>query len=272
MLLKNFLCGLLLILSLSSGWAMYSATSNVISLSDKDFDSKVLKSDGIWLVEFYAPWCGHCKVCTFMLLVLLHLATFLTFSQNLKPEYERLAGILKGIVNVAAVDADQYKSLGGRFGIQGFPTIKLFNIDKQKPEDYQGERNSGAMLECDSQLFVQALLVPSCCMSSHPNIYACSYCKKAIKDVLAARVSGKVKPSSGSTAPPSPKKPQQQQFGGGKSSSGAPGTAVSLTAATFESDVLQSKNIWLVEASILQNLCSAISINEPFLCALTLVF
>jgi protein disulfide-isomerase A6 len=197
---------------------------------------------------------------------------FSTFSQNLKPEYERLAGILKGIVNVAAVDADQYKSLGGRFGIQGFPTIKLFNIDKQKPEDYQGERNSGAMLECDSQLFVHALLVPSCCMSSHPNIYACSYCKKAIKDVLAARVSGKVKPSSGSTAPPSPKKPHQQQFGGGKSSSGAPGTAVSLTAATFESDVLQSKNIWLVEASILQNLCSAISINEPFLCALTLVF
>ena len=41
---------------------MYSATSNVISLTDKDFDSKVIKSDGIWLVEFYAPWCGHCKV------------------------------------------------------------------------------------------------------------------------------------------------------------------------------------------------------------------
>jgi thioredoxin-like negative regulator of GroEL len=69
------------------------------------------------------------------------------FSQNLKPEYERLAGILKGLVNVAAVDADQFKSLGGRFGIQGFPTIKLFNIDKQNPEDYQGERNSVAMLE-----------------------------------------------------------------------------------------------------------------------------
>ena len=72
--------------------------------------------------------------------------------QNLKPEYERLAGILKGMVNVAAVDVDQYKSLGGRFGIQGFPTIKMFNIDKQKPEDYQGERNSGAMLEYDFRL------------------------------------------------------------------------------------------------------------------------
>ncbi len=52
------------------------------------------------------------------------------------------------MVNVAAVDADQYKSLGGRFSVQGFPTIKLFNINKQKPEDYQGERSSSAMLEC----------------------------------------------------------------------------------------------------------------------------
>jgi hypothetical protein len=59
---------------------------------------------------------------------------------------------LKGLVNVAAVDADQFKSLGGRFGIQGFPTIKLFNVEKQKPEDYQGERNSVAMLEYVARL------------------------------------------------------------------------------------------------------------------------
>ena len=87
--------------------------------------------------------------------------------QNLKPEYERLAGILKGMVNVAAVDADQHKSLGGRFGIQGFPTIKLFNIDKQKPEDYQGERNSAAMLECDALRFNEPTrsFLTHCCIS-----------------------------------------------------------------------------------------------------------
>ena len=61
------------------------------------------------------------------------------------------------MVNVAAVDADQYKSLGGRFAVQGFPTIKMFNVDKQKPEDYQGERSSGAMLECDALHFGQIL-------------------------------------------------------------------------------------------------------------------
>jgi hypothetical protein len=62
------------------------------------------------------------------------------------------------MVNVAAVDVDQYKSLGGRFGIQGFPTIKMFNIDKQKPEDYQGERSSAAMLECDALHFGPTLV------------------------------------------------------------------------------------------------------------------
>jgi len=56
--------GLLLLFCARDGWAMYSASSNVISLTDKDFDSKVINSDGIWLVEFYAPWCGHCKVCS----------------------------------------------------------------------------------------------------------------------------------------------------------------------------------------------------------------
>jgi hypothetical protein len=45
-----FLCVLLLLHCANSGWAMHSTTSNVVSLSDKDFDSKVIKSDGIWLV------------------------------------------------------------------------------------------------------------------------------------------------------------------------------------------------------------------------------
>lgn len=67
-----------------------------------------------------------------------------------------------------------------------------------------------------------------------------------MKELLAARVSGKAKASSGSSAPPPKKTQQQQKSGGGKSGSGAP---VTLTAANFESEVLQSKSIWLVEVS-----------------------
>lgn len=42
--------------------AMYeTAASKVIRLTSADFKKKVLDSDEAWLVEFYAPWCGHCK-------------------------------------------------------------------------------------------------------------------------------------------------------------------------------------------------------------------
>lgn len=41
-------------------------------------------------------------------------------------------------MNVGAVDADQHKSLGGQYGVQGFPTIKIFGANKNQPKDYQG--------------------------------------------------------------------------------------------------------------------------------------
>jgi len=53
-------------------------------LNQSNFDSKVKNSKSLWFVEFYAPWCGHCK--------------------SLAPEYEKLAKALEGIVNVGAVD------------------------------------------------------------------------------------------------------------------------------------------------------------------------
>lgn len=46
--------------------------------------------------------------------------------------------VFQGIVKVGAVDADQHKSLGGQYGVRGFPTIKIFGANKNKPEEYQG--------------------------------------------------------------------------------------------------------------------------------------
>lgn len=34
---------------------------DVIELTDDSFDKNVINSDDVWMVEFYAPWCGHCK-------------------------------------------------------------------------------------------------------------------------------------------------------------------------------------------------------------------
>mmetsp|Transcript_11681 Transcript_11681/g.21053 ORF Transcript_11681/g.21053 Transcript_11681/m.21053 type:complete len:470 (-) Transcript_11681:187-1596(-) len=103
--------------------AMYSSGGPVINLDPSSF-KKQLSGDGLWLVEFYAPWCGHCKA--------------------LKPEWEKAAEALKGVVHVAAVDADEHKSLGGQYGVQGFPTIKLFTVQggKIKASDYNGGRTA----------------------------------------------------------------------------------------------------------------------------------
>jgi protein disulfide-isomerase-like protein len=83
-------------------------SSDVIVLTNENFDAEIAKHPLI-LVEFYAPWCGHCK----------HLA----------PEYETAATRLKeDNIPIAKVDADaeDNRPLSERFGIRGFPTLKLF--------------------------------------------------------------------------------------------------------------------------------------------------
>lgn len=114
-------------LTLSSTWALYDRSSGVVDLNDNNFDTRVKDSDGVWIVEFYAPWCGHC--------------------QQLAPEYKKAAKALKGIIGVGAVDCDQHKSLCGQYGVRGFPTIKVFGANKNSPEDYQGGRTAAGIVQ-----------------------------------------------------------------------------------------------------------------------------
>jgi protein disulfide-isomerase-like protein len=107
----QFLCvALLALLQL----AVASDASNVVVLGSDDFEAKTQAGSGAttgdWLVEFYAPWCGHCK--------------------KLAPIYEKVADDLKGEVNVAKVDVTAHADLGKRFGIRGFPTVLHFSHGK----------------------------------------------------------------------------------------------------------------------------------------------
>lgn len=110
--------------------AVAAAGSAVLDLTPANFDDVVLKSGKPTLVEFFAPWCGHCK--------------------TLAPIYEELATAFehsKGNVQIAKVDADAEKSLGKRFGIQGFPTLKWFDGKSDVPTDYSGARSLDALTE-----------------------------------------------------------------------------------------------------------------------------
>ncbi|KAF2190284.1 disulfide isomerase [Zopfia rhizophila CBS 207.26] len=101
-----------------------TSASAVVDLTPKNFDKEVLKSGKPSLVEFFAPWCGHCK--------------------NLAPVYEELATNFQHAADkvlVAKVDADDHKDLGRKFGVQGFPTLKWFDGKSDKPEEYDGGRD-----------------------------------------------------------------------------------------------------------------------------------
>jgi protein disulfide-isomerase A6 len=111
--------------------ALYTKQDKVIQLNQLNFQSKVLKSPDVWMVEFFAPWCGHCK--------------------NLAPTYKKLAEKMQGIVRIGAVDCDENQSICGQQGVKGFPTIKIFLGDKtgsqKKSTDYQGARSLKPMAD-----------------------------------------------------------------------------------------------------------------------------
>eukprot|EP00164_Ancoracysta_twista_P002937 GFYU01003908.1.p1 GENE.GFYU01003908.1~~GFYU01003908.1.p1 ORF type:complete len:241 (-),score=71.80 GFYU01003908.1:102-776(-) len=78
--------------------------SDVVILTSENFEEQINK--GVWFIEFYAPWCGHCK--------------------RLAPVWEELATTLKANnIFVGKVDVPENRDIGRRFDIRGYPTLKL---------------------------------------------------------------------------------------------------------------------------------------------------
>ncbi|KAK6167917.1 hypothetical protein SNE40_021841 [Patella caerulea] len=176
-------------LLVSAVTALYSSSDDVIELTPSNFNQKVINGDELWLVEFYAPWCGHCK--------------------SLAPEWKKAATALKGVVKIGAVDADQHNSLGGQYGVRGFPTIKIFGANKNSPQDYNGARNAQGIV--DSAM-------------------------STLKSMVSGRLSGKSSGGGGG-----------KKSGGGGGKPGDPADVITLTDANFEEKVMKSNDPWIVE-------------------------
>uniref|UniRef100_A0A4W5N3S6 Protein disulfide-isomerase n=1 Tax=Hucho hucho TaxID=62062 RepID=A0A4W5N3S6_9TELE len=103
---------------------VFVAASDVLELGDSDFDYTVAEYETV-LVEFFAPWCGHC--------------------QQLAPEYETAATKLKGTVPLAKVDCTVNSETCGRFGVNGYPTLKIFRNGEDFAA-YDGPRSADGIV------------------------------------------------------------------------------------------------------------------------------
>ncbi|XP_073337370.1 protein disulfide isomerase family A, member 8 isoform X2 [Pagrus major] len=110
---------------LSSFPAAVFARRDVLELGDADFDYLATEHETM-LVKFYAPWCGHCK--------------------KLAPEFEKAATRLKGTVQLAKVDCTAHSETCSRFGVSGYPTLKIFRNGRDSAP-YDGPRSADGIYQ-----------------------------------------------------------------------------------------------------------------------------
>lgn len=80
--------------------------SSIATITDESFEEDVLKADGPVLVDFWAPWCGPCKM--------------------IAPVLEELSGVYEGKIKICKMDVDANKATPAKFNIRGIPTLILF--------------------------------------------------------------------------------------------------------------------------------------------------
>jgi thioredoxin 1 len=100
------------------------ASDKVKTFSDSEFDSAVLKAQTPVLVDFWAEWCGPCRM--------------------IAPTVEALAGELDGRLVVGKMNVDENPMTPSRYGIRGIPTLLLFK-GGQVVETVIGVRDKGSL-------------------------------------------------------------------------------------------------------------------------------
>lgn len=81
-------------------------SDNILHVTDADFDAKVLKSESPVLLDFWAEWCGPCKM--------------------IAPILEDIATEYAGKLTIAKINIDENPTAPQRYGVRGIPTLILF--------------------------------------------------------------------------------------------------------------------------------------------------
>lgn len=88
------------------------AANETVTLTDATFDTEVLKSDTLVLIDFWAAWCGPCR--------------------TVAPVIDALAAEYGGKAKIAKVNVDENPEVSRRYGIRSIPTLMLFKDGELK--------------------------------------------------------------------------------------------------------------------------------------------
>jgi thioredoxin 1 len=107
-------------------------SDKIVTLNDGDFEADVLKSDLPVLVDFWAPWCGPCKM--------------------IAPLLDVIADEFEGKITVGKLNVDENTETAGKYGVRGIPTLLIFKDGEVK------DTKVGALSRSQLVEFVEASL------------------------------------------------------------------------------------------------------------------